>query len=345
MGNQVEALNELLASNPDSTAAVLKDSGCELLWNAANAGHVEIAKILIRKGVEINCESGNPLFYACSMGRIDMVQFLLQNGALFLPNGYKQESCLHVAAGTNPDLWVEREKYDFTKIDHLAVVKILIEHGLKPTVRDQFGETPLHRAAFVQNYAIAQYLLEQGADVGARDTANGNTSLHDAVFTNKDNRTCALLLLYGANVSTKNKKGQTPFLYGQGNADTSTIRLFERYGYDPVHDFDNFGYTLLHDALRRGQFATVDYLLDHKADVNASTKRGTTPMHIAAAIRGAPGIRVLERLLKDGAHINPLDAAGHTPLFYISRFVKSDHGTYYPDTLIVNYLRRHGAKE
>lgn len=276
------------------------------------------------------------------MGRAEMVQYLLQHEAKILPNGYSRENPLHVAANTNPDLWVEREEKDFSKINVFSVAKILVEHGIDVNTLDRNHETPLHKAAFTKNYLIAEYLIEQKAEVNCQDKY-GNTPLHKACFTNKDNSICALLLNHGANPSVKNKDGKTPILWGYGSVDTSTIDLFANYGYDPVHDSDNEGYMLLHLALKNGQFATIDYLLDHKVNINAVTKKGITPFHIAVKLRGTNGLSVIKKLMNGGANINALDASGHTPLFYISKIIESDHGTYFPDTLIVNFLRENGA--
>lgn len=198
------------------------------------------------------------------------------------------------------------------------------------------------KAAFVQNYAIVQFLLENKADVNAKD-AYGQTPLHNATFTNKDNRVCALLLANEANSSAKNNKGQTPVLWGQSNIDTSTIQLFIKYGYDPIRDVDNEGQTLLHNAVANGQFGTIEYLLNNNAEVNLANWQGRTPLHIAAGLRGESGLIILKRLLAAGADINPVDIFGHTPLFNAARVIGGDQGTYYPDTMIVNFLIIHGA--
>jgi ankyrin repeat protein len=306
---------------------------------------LEIVEFLLyEKKLDINCNESSPLFYASSMGRSKMVLFLLQNGALIRPNGYEQETSLHVAAGTNPDMWVEREGVDFSTIDMLSVVKILVEHGADVNAVHRYGETPLHQAAFVQNYAIVKYLLEHHADINKKDKY-GRTALHQAVFTNKDNRVCALLLENGANASSKNDKGQSPILWGYSNVDTSTIHLLMRFGYNPFQDVDNEGYTLLHRALQHQQYTTIYFLLDNKVNVNATTKMGTTPFHIAAGLRGAAGLNILKRLIQDGALINQKDTFGHTPLSGVCHVIESDHGTYYPDSLVVNFLRSQGAHE
>jgi ankyrin repeat protein len=342
--DKLEEIKIVLKHNPDSVEPCLKRMGCTLLREAAMASSLNTVKYLLtEKNLDINCDEGSALFYASSMGRAEMVQYLLQNGAKILPHGYSRENPLHIAAGSNPDLWVERDGKDFSKMDMFSVVKILIEHGTEVNVPDKNNETPLHKAAFVRNYLIVKYLIEQKAKVNSLDKL-GNTPLHNATFTNKDNSICALLLKNGATPFVKNNCGKTPILWGCSNIDTSTIRLFVKYGYDPVNDIDNEENMLLHGALINGQFATIDYLLNHKTNINAATKQGVTPFHIAAGMRGSAGLKVIKKLIDAGADINAVDAYGHTPLYYISKIIESDHGTYFPDTLIVNYLREKGAR-
>ncbi len=343
--DKMEEFKTTLESNPDSAAVYLNTQGCLFLKKAAISGSLGIVKLLLlEKKIDVNCEESNALFCAASMGRSELVRFLLQQGARQRPNGYGRETPLLVATGTNPAKWVEKEKYDFSKIDMLSVVKILVENGADIHALDKNGETAIHKAAFVQNYSIVEFLLDGKANPDTRDNY-GRTPLHQAAFTNTDNRVCRLLLERGANSSIKNRTGQTPILWGHNNIDTSTINLFVRYGYKPVGDVDADGYTLLHRALGSNQLATFNYLLERKADINAATKQGITPFHIAARLRGKEGVDVLATMLLAGARINAVDASGHTPLFYISHVVESDHGTYFPDPLIVNFLKEHGAHE
>lgn len=59
-------------------------TGTTALFFAAQAGHIEVAKILIRYGAHIEAASldgGTPLFVACQGGHINMVKDLIQLGA------------------------------------------------------------------------------------------------------------------------------------------------------------------------------------------------------------------------------------------------------------------------
>lgn len=342
--DKLDEIKSLFKQHPDSVESCLNRMGCNLLRVAAMAGSMNTVKYLLtEKHLDINCDEGSALFGAAGMWRPEMVEYLLQNGAKMLPDKYSQEIPLHAAAGSNVGLQVQQDDHDFLTTDGPSVVKLLIEHGAAVDALDKDHETPLHKAAFLQNYWITKYLIEQKAEVNRQDNY-GYTPLHHAAFSNKNNSICALLLKHGAVPTIKDNEGKTPVLWGASAIDTSTINLFVQYGYDPVNDIDHEGNMLLHHALSNGQFTTIDYLLDHKANVNAAKEHGVTPLHIAAKLRGAAGLNVIKKLINAGAEINALDASGHTPLYYISRVIELEHGTYFPDTLIVNYLRSKGAK-
>jgi len=59
---------------------------------------------------------------------------------------------------------------------HIAVVRVLLEHGANPDLRNFDGVTALHNAVFEEQQDIAALLVQAGADPGIRDRL-GNTAL------------------------------------------------------------------------------------------------------------------------------------------------------------------------
>ena len=47
---------------------------------------------------------------------------------------------------------------------HVDLVRLLLQSGADPNVRNKLGETPMHQAADAGNYKITQALLEKRAD-------------------------------------------------------------------------------------------------------------------------------------------------------------------------------------
>jgi ankyrin repeat protein len=78
-----------------------------------------------------------------------------------------------------------------------------------------------------------------------------------------------------------------------------------------VNARDHYGRTALHQAVTRGQKATVVQLLRSGADITAKDNNGRTALHLAA---GSAGLEVVVALLEEGADINARDNEGQTPL-------------------------------
>jgi ankyrin repeat protein len=87
------------------------------------------------------------------------------------------------------------------------IARLLLDQGADVNARDNFSNTPLHLA--VRHAAMVELLLARGAQVGARN-AFGNTPLHLAVG---DRRVVELLLAAGADARARNLFDKTPLDY------------------------------------------------------------------------------------------------------------------------------------
>lgn len=126
--------------------------GATPLWCAAGAGHLEIVRILVLHGVDVNHPTrtvSTPLRAACFDGRLDIVRFLVEHNAdLHLPNKYNN-TCLMIAAYKG----------------HLDVVRYLLSRGADPNVQALCGATALQFAAEHGHLDIVRQLLGAGARV------------------------------------------------------------------------------------------------------------------------------------------------------------------------------------
>ncbi len=113
---------------------------------------------------------------------------------------------------------------------NLPVITIsLLNQGADVHAKDKFGWTPLHLAAAKENAsATAELLLNQGADIHAKDKF-GWTPLHSAA-SNNAYETAELLLNKGANVNAKDNHGWTPLYWAASNNAYETAELLRRYG-------------------------------------------------------------------------------------------------------------------
>ena len=176
--------------------------------------------------------------------------------------------------------------------------------------------SPLFRAALDGDTESAAILLNQGADISARDV-NGYTALHYAVTAgpNRPDRVAVaeLLLDWEADPNALEKRGNTPLMLAlkqkQKSYRAMALLLLSRGG-DP-HGLKDAGFAPLHAATYYGDAVVVEHLLLYGAEVNARNRRGETPLHDAARKNRED---VTQVLLSAGADFALEDNTGKTPL-------------------------------
>ena len=211
------------------------------------------------------------------------------------------------------------------------------EMGRKPSpdILYNKGVTDLHHAVRLNLPALAQSLLDQGADINAKATLHASISTHLTTFLDKtevgdDEReledstplhaaalanarqTAEVLLQNGADINAKAKDGTTP-LHAAALANArQTAEVLLQNGAD-ANAKDEDGTTLLHAAALANARQTAEVLLQNGADANARDKDGTTPLYAAA---WANARQTTEALLQNGAEVNAKNDNGVTPLHY-----------------------------
>nr|CAI5816886.1 unnamed protein product [Callosobruchus analis] len=130
--------------------------GASALWVAACAGHLNIVKILIKHGADVNHATktnSTPLRAACFDGRLDIVRYLIKHKAdIHIANKYNN-TCLMIASYKG----------------HLDVVSYLLEMGADPNEKALCGATALHFAAECGYVEIIKELLKYKAKFSADD--------------------------------------------------------------------------------------------------------------------------------------------------------------------------------
>lgn len=118
------------------------------------------------------------------------------------------------------DDWYERERLHFAAAEgDLMEVQQLVGSGAPVGAFDDMRQTPLHYAAEREQYQVAAWLLEHGADVNAYDEKMiGETPLCLAVQTDYP-ELVELLLKHGANPDIRGWVGLTARVRAQRRAD------------------------------------------------------------------------------------------------------------------------------
>jgi uncharacterized protein len=292
-----------------------------LMWAAAD-GHAEVVDLLLKAGADWHAtlpDSGyNPFFFAVREGRIEVARALLKAGVnvndtmqpkkpngkgprkgtsaliLAVENGHFDLAVALLEAGADPN----DQRSGFTALHALTWVR-------KPNRGDgDDGDPPPIGSGNLSSLQFAQKLVDHGADVNTRlNTGKGGPGR----FT---------------------KLGATPFLMAAGTADLAYMRFLVRSGADPsIANADNCTPLITACGVGIGGddsnevagtepevLESVQFLLDHGANVNAVDANGETPMHGAAY---KSQIKVIQFLMDKGAKIevwNQKNKYGWTPL-------------------------------
>jgi ankyrin repeat protein len=297
-------------------AHFLIDNGAAAaIHTSARAGHTRhVALVLTRHAGQLNIKDDDGLT-------------ALQRAALVPGSSPEAEEVaeLLMQVGATVDIWTA---CTFGRIDD---VKAALEKDPSLVNKPCLGGTPLNWAARPRKYsddplALPRLLIDKGADVRSRDTAqDGMTPLHHAAAWGAGEAVAGLLLEKGVDVNLPDDYAWTPLDYATDKGRTEMIEFLKGKGgrrttVDPPPN----------QPLKTPRFfAAVEYndpeltkkLLDDTPELaKARGPTGETPMHWAAA-NGAT--KIIDDLLVDRADVNAQETNkyGGTPLHWA---VKND---------------------
>ena len=178
------------------------------------------------------------------------------------------------------------------------------------------GNTRLHLAARENDAAAITRMIEEGADVHARD-AYGETPLHQAASWSQGPEIITALVGAGADVDATDKKGQTPLHHAaQHSHGPGILGTLLELGAD-LDARDHEGATALHCAARRAGTADIAELVAAGADRQARDNAGATALHLAGprpAVLYQVTRDAIHSLIELGADLDATDGDGLTPL-------------------------------
>jgi len=242
-----------------------------------------------------------------------------------------------------PDLLPKKPKTIVaTEQKLIAKVEAIIKQGANiNAVQNPKKQTLLHLAAGSGYVEAVQLLLDNNANVDARDLLNG-TPLHRAVQKGHVN-VVEILIKYGADIEARHKGGHTP-LYMAINAKSNRIEVMSLLlsaGASVNVEVGLTGYSPLYSAINAGHLDAVELLIKHGADINFRNPVGGTPLHDAAYL-GRP--KIAELLIRHGADVNARAKSGETPLAVALGKPSPDISQEDRDK-VAQVLQAHGGKE
>ena len=154
------------------------------------------------------------------------------------------------------------------------------------------GYEPLHIAALNNALGVAVVLIENGADVGAKNE-KGGTPLHYASNSNAL-EVAVELIENSADVHAKSEKGLIPLhLVALNNALEVAVELIEN-GAD-VDAKEEHGLTPLHIVALENTLEVSVVLIESNANIHAKNNEGETPITIAVSQNSQDVLTVLRK--------------------------------------------------
>lgn len=244
-----------------------------------------------------------------------------------------------------PDLLPTKPKKTVrTEQKLIAKIQAIIKEGANiNTVQNPNKHTLLHIAAGSGYAEAVKLLLDNNANIDARDFLNGTPLLR--AIQNGHVDVVKILIKYGADIETRSASEYTP-LYAAISAESNRIELMslllsEGVSVNVKVGLPGYGYQPLHSAIHAGHLDAVELLIKHGADINFRNQVGGTPLHDAAYLARP---KIAELLIKYGANVNARDKSEKTPLALVLSKPSLDSSQEDRDK-VAQVLRAHGGKE
>ncbi|XP_050428286.1 serine/threonine-protein phosphatase 6 regulatory ankyrin repeat subunit A isoform X2 [Adelges cooleyi] len=250
---------------------------------AAEGGHAQVVKVLVRAGASCSDENKagfTAVHLAAQNGHLAVLEVLRSSQSLRISSKRLGMTALHMAAYCGQTDTVRE------LLSHIPVtVKSDPPSGVSVlgVLGNESGMTPLHFAAYSGNENVVRLLLNSaGVQVDAATVECGYNALHLACF--------------GGHVTV--------------------VGLLLSRAADLLHSSDFNGKTCLHIAATYGHYAMVEVLLGQGAEINATDKNGWTAMHCAAR---AGYLDVVRLLVESGASPRAETNYGASPIWFAAQ--------------------------
>lgn len=193
-----------------------------------------------------------------------------------------------------------------------TILRLLIDAGASTSVPYSDRSSPLSRAVNDGATSIVLLLLSAGADINHVDR-RGDSLFHVAAKCLNDDCTLLTMLLASGgrpNLNVFDRDGATPLMLALSHCNAKIARRLLDAGAAATATNPDTLSTVLHAAVSCANTEVIKMVIVAGADINAATRDGTTPIHIAARMLQAD---IVEHLLVLGANATPHNQLRKSP--------------------------------
>ncbi|TSA32665.1 MAG: hypothetical protein D4R65_09085 [Verrucomicrobiaceae bacterium] len=223
------------------------------------------------------------LAYSLNVGAFDNSEDERRAADTLRQGGYSENDVQGIMEAAKRNLYTQAVAgsgiFEAIKDGNVAKVRDLIETNkslVSERSEDRGGIYPLHMAAIMNNSAIAELLLADGADVNAKSFKD-DTALQLAAMK-ADASLITTLIKHHADVNAKDQRGLTPLHITAIGEEEKSVLLIAAGAKINARDCD--GKTPLYYAADYDELDQVKLLLLHGADPNARSNGGKKPIDV-----------------------------------------------------------------
>jgi len=188
------------------------------------------------------------------------------------------------------------------------------------TAGTQAGE--IHQAILGNNFNRMKEVLKK--DPKALESVDNPRSRQTPLLLATQYRRSEMatyLIDQGANINAKNNYNYTPLHFAAMNNIPGVVDKILASKKAVVDGEDNRGWTALMYSLQSGRIENIEKLLKAGADVNHVTKYKQTPLHMVSRVRNA---KVMKLVVEKVKSVDVKDNNGNTPLHYCCNYGNLD---------------------
>lgn len=276
------------------------------LMDAIIFNHKSVMLVLLGSGADItaaDAQSMTSLHWAARYNRNDLLKILLERGA---------DGTVYTNYGDLPIHSAARE-------GHIEAIGCLLNEKLQSDVQTKYGETLLHLAVLGNHQKLAEYLLENNANVNAwapphsyqllsnNGIDHNSKSLPPSVPIIPLHYSCTkgyfemtmTLLDHGAWVNAAPDNGMSPLMMAVETGNTNLVCLLLARGAKVNAAVPGSCMTAIHISCRRGDLETTQVLIQNGAKRVVRTSDQRTPAEYISKVKDAKKRKELENYFEE----------------------------------------------